>query len=99
MFCELCLAHLETFPNHCRTKNELVFSIGFSLWKFHTIRLIQMPNLRAKHMEICNDYKNSKTLDEINANFEVVKSWWHSTNVAIRTYLKEFKNWLTFWHF
>jgi hypothetical protein len=51
-----------------------------------------VPNLRAKHMEICNSFKNSKTLDDTNANFEVVKSWWHSTDVAIRTYLEEFKN-------
>lgn len=50
-------------------------------------------------MEICNNYKNSKTLDETNVNFEVVKSWWHLADVAIRTYLEEFKNWLTFWHF
>jgi hypothetical protein len=43
-------------------------------------------------MEICNNFKNSKTLDDTNANFEVVKSWWHSTDVAIRTYLEKFKN-------
>ncbi len=92
MVYELCLVHLETFPNHCPINNKLVFSIGLSLWKFHTIILIQVPNLRAKHMEICNSFKNSKTLDDTNANFEVVKSWWHSTDVAIRTYLEEFKN-------
>jgi hypothetical protein len=33
-------------------------------------------------MEIYNNYKNLKTIDETNVNFEVVKSWWHSSRVG-----------------
>jgi hypothetical protein len=51
--------------------------------------LIQVPHLKAKHMEICNNYTNSKTFNETNVIFEVVKPWWHSTNVAIRINLEE----------
>jgi len=47
-----------------------------------------VPHLRAKNMEICNNYKNSKTLDETNVDFEVLRSWWHLTNVATRTHLE-----------
>jgi len=35
----------------------------------HINNLIRMPHLHVQHMEICNNYK---TLDEINANCEVV---------------------------
>jgi hypothetical protein len=40
-------------------------------------------------MEFCNNYKNSKTFDEANANFEVLRSWWHSIGVATRTHLEK----------
>jgi hypothetical protein len=62
----------------------------------HTNKLIQMPHLHVKHMEICNNYK---TLDEANANFEVVRSWWHLFGVTLENDLEEFNHWLSFWHF
>jgi hypothetical protein len=31
-----------------------------------------VPHLRAKQMEICNNYNNSKMLDETNADFKVL---------------------------
>jgi len=55
-----------------------------------------MAHLHVKHMEICN---NDKTLDEPNANFEVVKSWWHLFGVTSKNDLEEFSHWLSFWHF
>lgn len=40
--------------------------------EIHINTLIQGPHLWAKHMEICKNYKNSKTLAEANANFDVI---------------------------
>jgi hypothetical protein len=57
--------------------------------EIHTNKLIHVHRLKAKHMEICNNYKNSITLDETNAIFESVRSWWHSTCVATRIDLEE----------
>ncbi len=61
----------------------------------HINNLIRMPHLHVQHMEICNNYK---TLDEINANCEVVRSWWHLFGVASGNDLEEFNHWLSFWH-
>jgi hypothetical protein len=67
--------------------------------EIHINRLIQMLHLRAKHMEICSNYKKSKMLDEVNAKFEVLRSWWYSTGAARGIDLEEFNHWLAFWHF
>jgi hypothetical protein len=50
-------------------------------------------------MEIGNNYKSSKTLDETNANFEVIKSWWHLSRATSGNDLEKPNHWLTFWHF
>jgi hypothetical protein len=60
--------------------------------EIHTNKLIQMPHLHVKHMEICKNYKNSKTFDEANANFEVIRSWWHSFGATSRNNLEEFNH-------
>jgi hypothetical protein len=44
-------------------------------------------------------YNNSKTLAKINANFEVIKFWWHSFGEALSTNLEKLNHWLSFWHF
>jgi len=47
-------------------------------------------------MEIGDNYKNSKTLDEANANFEVIKSWWHSFGATLGNDLEELNHRLSF---
>jgi hypothetical protein len=66
--------------------------------EIHINKFIQRPDLRAKHMEICKNYKNSKMLAKANVKFEVIRSWWHSSSAASRSDLEEL-NWLSFWHF
>lgn len=88
MLFTLCLAHQESLPNCSITKKKLVISIGFNPWSFTLIGLSK-PHLGAKHMEICNNYKSSKTIDETNANFEVIRSWWHSFGIGSRTHLED----------
>lgn len=50
-------------------------------------------------MEICNNYNNFKTPYEVNTNFEVVKSWWHSFGITSRIDLENLNHWFSFWHF
>jgi hypothetical protein len=50
-------------------------------------------------MEICNNYKDSKTFVETNVNYEVVRSWWHSFGIVLGHDLEELNHWLSFWHF
>jgi hypothetical protein len=76
------------------TKKELAISIGFNPWSFTPTNLSK-PHLGIKHMEICNNYKSSKTLDEANANFEVVRSWWHSFGIGSRKDLEDLNYWLS----
>jgi hypothetical protein len=64
--------------------------------EIHINRLIQGPHLKAKHMEICKNYKNSKTLVKTNANFEVIRYWWHSSSATSGSDLEEFNHWLSF---
>jgi hypothetical protein len=94
MLFTLSLAHKESLPNHCITKKELVVFIGFNPWSF-TLIGSSKPRLGAKHMEICNNDKSSKTLDEANAIFEVVKSWWHSFGIGSRKDLEDLNYWLS----
>jgi hypothetical protein len=49
-------------------KKEPAISIGFNPWNSTPIGLSK-PHLGAKHMEICNNYKSSKTLDEAKCKF------------------------------
>jgi hypothetical protein len=94
MLFTLCLAHQKTLPNHCITNKELSISIRFNPWSFTPIVLFK-PHLGAKHMEICNNYNSSKTLDEVNANFEVVRCWWHSFGIGSRKDLEDLNYWLS----
>jgi hypothetical protein len=52
----LCLVHKKSLPNHCTTKKELVFSIGFNPWKFTLIGLFNCDNGRQ------NIWKSTKTI-------------------------------------
>lgn len=85
----------QPLPNKKRT---CFFHLVQSM-EIHTNRLIWVPHLKAKHMEICNHYKNSKTFDEATAKFEVLRSWWLSFNIVIGTNLEKINHWLAFWHF
>jgi hypothetical protein len=85
----------QQFPNKERT---CLFHWVQSL-ELHTNRLIQGLHLWAKHMELCKNYKKSKTLAKANAKFEVIRSWWHSFCESLSIDLEELNHWLSFWHF
>jgi len=49
-------------------------------------------------MEICNNYKDSKTSDEATVKFEGLRFSWHSFSIIIGIDLEKINHWLAFWN-
>jgi hypothetical protein len=52
-----------------------------------------------RHKFFCYKYKNARSLEEIDLRYVVICSWWYSFGAASEGAIKEFSNWLSFWHF
>ena len=64
----------------------------------HTRQLIK-PELQAKHMELCHEYRKCRTKVDADLAVASIKAWWFSSGACLENALKELTSWLDFWHF
>jgi hypothetical protein len=55
--------------------------------------------LQALHRKLCKEYKNSSSLEEAEARYLAIRSWWLASGAATEDGLKNLELWLAFWHF
>ena len=65
----------------------------------HMKQLIK-PELQARHIELCQEYRKCYTIVEANATAVAICAWWYSSGGVISDVgMKELNDWLSFWHF
>jgi len=64
----------------------------------HTQKHIKEP-FQQQHNIICKEYKDSKTMDEVETHYLAIQSWWLSLGAASEEALHHLDHWLAFWHF
>ena len=64
----------------------------------HTRQLIK-PELQARHIELCNDYRKCRNKADADLAMALIKAWWFSSGACSECALKELLSWLDFWHF
>ena len=57
------------------------------------------PSLQFEHKQIWKDYKNAKTMDDTEAKYHVIHSWWLSSGAASEEDILGLLECLGFWHF
>ena len=71
-------------------------------WSASLDKMIQKyikPFLQFQHMQICNDYKDAKTMDDVETKYHVIHSWWLSSGAALEEGILGLSKWLEFWYF
>jgi hypothetical protein len=96
---EFLIFHQETHLNCYPTKIEHAFSIGFNLWKSTLTNLFSGQICEQNIWKFAKTIRIPKCFAEANVNFEVIRSWWHSSSVESGNDLEELNHWLSFWHF
>ena len=56
-------------------------------------------SLQFQHKQLCNNYKNAKTIDEAGTKYNVICSWWLSSGVATEEGIFGWSKWLGFLYF
>ena len=64
----------------------------------HTRQLIK-PELQARHIEPCNDYRKCRNKVDADLAMVSIKAWWFSSGACSESALKELSSWVDFWHF
>ena len=64
----------------------------------HTKQLIK-PELQARHIELCDDYRKCRSKADANSAMAVIKAWWFSSGACSESAMKDLTSWLDFWHF
>ena len=57
------------------------------------------PSLQFQHKQFCNDYKDAKTMDDVETKYYVICSWWLSSGAATEEGILGLSKWLGFWYF
>jgi hypothetical protein len=57
------------------------------------------PSMQAHHKQLCQAYKNAKSLEEAETQFHVIKNWWLSSGAATEDGVTHLQEWFGFWHF
>ena len=64
----------------------------------HTKQLLK-PELQAKHMELCYEYRKCRSKADVDLAVTSIKAWWFSSDACSESAVKEFTSWLDFWQF
>ena len=57
------------------------------------------PAFREAHVRMCTTWFDSKTVEEAEVQFAIIRGWWTSSGAADPSHHKELHNWLGWWHF
>ena len=71
-------------------------------WSANLDKVIQKyikPSLQFQHKRICKDYKDAKTMDDVETKHHVICSWWLSSGAASEERILGLSEWLGFRHF
>ena len=63
----------------------------------HTDNYIK-SEFQEQHRVLCKHYKDSKTSAKADVRYLTIKVWWQSCGAADESSLKQFEQWLAFWH-
>jgi len=61
----------------------------------HTKQLMKLK-LQDQHKAFCFDYKNSKSLKEVDIRYVTIYCWWLSIKAMIESIVHKLGNWLAF---
>ena len=56
-------------------------------------------SLQFQHKQLCKNYIYTKTIDEVETKYHVIRLWWLSSGVAIEEGILDLSEWLGFLHF
>jgi hypothetical protein len=55
--------------------------------------------MQDQHNHLYKQYKDSKTMDEAESRYLVIRAWWLSSGAASEDAIRDLNLWLAFWHF
>jgi hypothetical protein len=72
----------------------------------HWIALLQhstqkhiKPDMQHQHTCLCKQYKDSKTMEEVESRYLAIRAWWLSSGIASEDAICDLNMWLAIWHF
>ena len=63
-----------------------------------TIKSI-LPDFQEQHIALCKIWKNAKTQEEAEAQYNVIRAWWVSSGATTEIGRRALEDWMAFWHF
>ena len=54
------------------------------------------PSLQFQHKQLCKDYQNAKTMDDVETKYYVIRSWWLSSRATTEEGILGLSEWLEF---
>ena len=55
--------------------------------------------LQSQHQQLCQQYKDAKSMAEAETKYLAIQAWWLSSGAASEQSLPRLELWLAFWHF
>jgi hypothetical protein len=66
--------------------------------KRYTQKYIKL-DMQDQHNRFYKQYKDSKTMDEVESRYLAIRAWWLSLGAASEDAIRDLNLWLAFWHF
>jgi hypothetical protein len=57
------------------------------------------PSLQHEHKQLCKDYKDAKSLEDVDIKYHVIRAWWLSSGATTEEGMYSLSEWLGFWHY